>query len=71
MEYKMRRKEGWRADEKDMRRKRKRGSEDSVKEGYHDHFQSRKCHCGYVCWGYLPHNTDRFILSPKMQNLNG
>lgn len=35
-------KKGWGADEKDRRRKRKRGSEDCVKEGYHDHFQSRK-----------------------------
>lgn len=25
----------------------------------------------HSCYGYLPHNTERFILPPKMQNRNG
>lgn len=54
MEWKMRMKgkAELRADKKDMRRKRKSGSKDHVKEGNGDHFQSGKCHrilgCEYM-----------------------
>lgn len=33
-----------RADKKDVRRKRKSGSKDHVKEGHGDQFQNGKCH---------------------------
>lgn len=69
MEWKRRRegKSELRAGKKDMRRKRKSGLEDHVKEEHGDQFLSRKCPC--VRLWLFP--SQRFTLPPKIQNPNG